>query len=147
MATIEQLKGILSHKKPYQIAIEISGFTGHRTTLLEELTEQEVDKLYDIYIKKDKNSAYAELVRKIWVSKVLKIATEQGIKQPNSWEKFNNWMLKSSRFKKHLNAHSLEELKLLHQQFCKLRDNNEKSAQKPMSKAWLRKGIENKNLN
>ncbi len=147
MATIEDLKGILSHKKPHEIAIEISGFTGHRTTLIDELTPDEIEKLYKIHDKTNAHAIYEETMRRTWISKILTIATDEGIKEPNGWTKFNEWMLNSSRFKKHLNAHSLDELKLLHQQFCKLRDNNEKSAQKPMTKPWLKKAIKNKDLN
>lgn len=155
MATLKDLEKLFWDREPHDIAIEISGFTGFRTTLMEELTPAEIDKLYKIHTNGFRQSAVGgqrtasnekEEKRK-WISYILKIATDEGIKEPNDWEKFNQWMLKKSKFKKHLNAHSLEELKILHKQFCQLKKNNEKSAQKPMTKLWFLKGIRNKNLN
>lgn len=147
MATINDLRELFIHRQPHEVAIEISGFTGFRTTLIEELTQEEIDKLYRIHSKREAGVMYEELMRKTWKSNVLTIATEQGLKEPHGWEKFNHWMLTKSRFRKHLNAHNVDELKLLHQQLCQLRDNNEKSAQKPMNRAWFRKGEQNKNWN
>lgn len=148
MATLEDLKKIFSERAPHEVAIEISGFTGFRTTLMEELTPAEIDKLYNIHQGKyQRQISDLEALKRHWRSNVLTIATEEGIKEPNGWEKFNHWMLNRSKFKKHLNAHNLEELKALHRQLCQLRDNNEKSAKKPFNKAWLRKGIKNQNLN
>jgi len=88
-----------------------------------------------------------EIAKKKWKSSILRIATEEGIKEPNDWGKFNSWMMKGSIFKKSLNEHSLDELKALHRQMHKLRSNNEKSAQVPLTRAWLRKGNKNKALN
>ena len=49
MATIEDLREIFSHRLPHEVAAEVSGFTGFRTTLLEELTPEEMNELYKIH--------------------------------------------------------------------------------------------------
>lgn len=147
MATLKDLKELFAYRQPHEVAIEVNGFTGFRTTLLEELTQEEVDRLYTIhqgFLLKKKELSEEEylqelLLKKKWRANILAIATEEGIKEPDSWTKFNHWMLNSSKFKKQLNAHSLDELKELHKQFCRLRENNACSAQKPMTKAWERK--------
>ena len=163
MATIEDLRAIFRKKKPHEIAIEVGGFTGFRTSNIEELRPEEIDRLYTIHTSGILSPAQGEhtsglpletatllaeeIAKKKWKSSILRIATEEGIKEPNDWKKFNDWMMESSKFKKHLNAHSVKELKILHQQLCKLRDNNEKSSQKPLTKAWMKKAIKNKALN
>lgn len=78
---------------------------------------------------------------------IIKIAELEEIKTPSEWDKFNKWMLTCSKFKKHLNAHSLEELKQLHKQLIALQLSNFKSAQKPFNKAWWREGNKRKDLN
>ena len=154
MATLNELKMLFSNRSASDVAIEISGFTGFRTTLLEELTPEEMNELYNIHCKAkipqistESEAIYQHMLKKHWIGNVLTIATEEGIKEPNDWKKFNDWMMRSSKFKKHLNAHSVKELKILHQQLCKLRDNNERSSQKPLTKAWMKKAIKNQNLN
>lgn len=166
MATLEDLKSIFADRQPHDIAIEINGFTGFRTTLMEELTPAEIDKLYKIHTNGFRQSAVGgqriasnekEEKRK-WISYILKIATDEGIHRPeivvrnrqnvvDEWYNLNKWMLTQSTAKKLLYFCNLEELKAVHQQLCKLRDNNEKSAQKPMNKAWWRKGNKLKGLN
>ena len=154
MVTIEDLREIFSHRPPHEVAAEVSGFTGFRTTLLEELTPEEMNELYKIHCKAkipqistESEAIYQQMLKKHWIGNVLTIATEEGIKEPNDWEKFNSWMMKGSIFKKSLNEHTLDELKALHRQMHKLRSNNEKSAQKPLTKAWMKKAIKNKTLN
>ena len=51
-------------------------------------------------------------------------------------------MLAKSIFKKHLNAHSIDELKDLFKQLQGVKQNNAKSAKKPYTKAWWKKGNE-----
>ncbi len=165
MATIEQLKELFKHRQPHDIAIEINGFTGFRTTLMEDLTQDEINRLYNIH--KGNTPPTAPLFTKEgnekaekrkWVSYILKIATDEGIHRPvviiknrqrmvDEWQCLNHWMITQSTAKKLLYQCDLEELKAVHQQLCKLRDNNAKSAQKPLNKAWWRKGEQNKNLN
>lgn len=163
MATIEDLRAIFRKKKPHEIAIEVGGFTGFRTSNIEELRPEEIDRLYTIHTSGILSPAQGEhtrglpletatllaeeIAKKKWKSSILRIATEEGIKEPNDWGKFNSWMMKGSIFKKSLNEHSLDELKALHRQMHKLRSNNEKSAQVPLTRAWLRKGNKNKALN
>ncbi|BBQ07960.1 hypothetical protein [Elizabethkingia anophelis] len=147
----EELKALFAHRKPFEVAVEVSGFTGHRTTLIDDLTEEEVYKLLAIYSPKtEEKKADAlrdEVLCKSLKSKIIAIAEKQGIKDPGTWEKFNNWMLLSSVFKKHLNAHNEAELRLLLNQMHALKSNNRRSAAKPMTKAWWKQGIENINLN
>ena len=49
MATLNELKMLFSHRPHHEVAIEVSGFTGFRTTLLEELTPEEMNELYNIH--------------------------------------------------------------------------------------------------
>lgn len=49
MATIEDLRAIFRKKKPHEIAIEVGGFTGFRTSNIEELRPEEIDRLYTIH--------------------------------------------------------------------------------------------------
>lgn len=46
MATIEDLRAIFRKKKPHEIAIEVGGFTGFRTSNIEKLRPEEIDRLY-----------------------------------------------------------------------------------------------------
>ncbi|WP_185284951.1 hypothetical protein [Elizabethkingia anophelis] len=151
MTPHEELKQLFAHRKPLDVAIEVSGFTSHRTTVIDELTEPEVLELLSIHNRQsfeiDEDSLRQELICKNLKSKIIALAEKEKIKEPNSWHKFNNWMLSSSRFKKHLNAHNLDELQLLFKQLHALKSNNRRSATKPMSQAWFRKGIKNINMN
>lgn len=151
MTPHDELKALFANRKPLEVAIEVSGFTGHRTTLIDELTENEVIRLLSIHDpvppEEKEDALRDEILCKNYKSKIIAIAEKEGIKQPNDWQDFNNWMLISSVFKKHLNAHSLDELKALLRQMQALRHNNRRSTEKPMTKAWFRKGIENINLN
>lgn len=153
MTTLHDLQELFSERNPMDVAIEINGFTGFRTTLLEELTNEEINALYRIHKPEEKtleaecDALKYEILRKGWKSKIIALAEREGIKEKHCYQKFNNWMLLYSRFKKHLNAHSLEELQLLHRQLHQLKNNNAQSARKAFTKAWYRKGIENKNLN
>lgn len=151
MATLDELKELFSNRDILTVSSEIYGFTHFRTTRLEELTQQEIDDLYQFHCPKNedniKNALIEELILKEWRSKILKIAQEQGIKEPNSFHRFNNWMLISSRFKKQLNQHSVNELKDLYKQMCALRSNNIKSSKRTMTKAWINKADNLKNWN
>ncbi|MDM1557084.1 hypothetical protein HX126_21240 [Chryseobacterium indologenes] len=149
----EKLKEIFSNRRPIDIAIEINGFTGYRTTLIDDLMDEEVMKLLSIHVSPEKtveeknNELKKELLRYGWVSKILKLAEETGIKEPNDFHKFNNWMYSSSIFKKHLNAHSIEELQKVFVQLQGVKSNNAKSSKKPMTKSWWEKSTKNINLN
>ncbi|MCQ0429367.1 hypothetical protein [Elizabethkingia anophelis] len=151
MTPKEELKAVFSHRNPIEIACIISGFTAHRTTMIDELTEKEVQDLLNIYqlkqVEKKKDLQQDEKTCKSLRSKILAIAEKEGLKEPNSWEKFNDWMLHSSTLKKSLNKYNLPELKQLLKQMHALKTNNRKSAAKPMTAAWWKKGVENINLN
>lgn len=151
MNALEELENLLSLRQPHEVAIMLDGFTSHRTTLLEELTENEVKILLKIYrpktIPERERELIIELKTKEWRSNILALAEKVGIKEPQSFHKFNNWMLTKSKFKKHLNAHNLEELQLLHRQLQGVKQNNERSAFRPLNKAWWDKGSKLKNYN
>lgn len=149
----KQLKELFAERSPSDVAIEINGFTGWRTTLLEELTDHEAETLLKIHLPREKdledecNALLEEMKRKEWKSAILALAERTGIKDPGDFQKFNNWMFTKSKFKKHLNAHSLEELKALHAQLRAAHANNVRSAQKVMTKAWCHKAEKNKTWN
>lgn len=153
MTAKEELKKLFADRNPVQVAIEINGFTGFRTTVVDELTDEEAVKLLSIHIPSEKelaeenNALKEELIRNAWISKILKLAETTGIKEVGRFEKFNGWMYTKSKFKKHLNAHSVEELKLLHIQLHGVQSNNNESAKKPLTKAWWKKGKDNINMN
>lgn len=81
-------------------------------------------------------SAEMELIMKRKRSVILTLATYTGIKEADSWEKFNNWMLNSSVYKKALNSYDYYELDDLTKQFQALKVNYENSAEKMGTKAW-----------
>lgn len=151
MTALEELENLMSLREPHEVAIMVDGFTSHRTTLLEELTESEVNILLQIYrprtIQQRENDLIEELKLKEWRSNILALAEKVGIKKPQSFHEFNNWMLTNSKFKKHLNAHRLEELQLLYRQLQGVKQNNERSSYRPMTKAWWEKGQKLKNYN
>lgn len=149
----EELKQLFATFNPLNVAIEVNGFTGFRTTSIDDLTEDEVIKLLEIHTPKEKtvehenNALKLELLRTGWISKILKVAEDTGIKEKGDFQKFNNWMYMSSVFKKHLKAHSIDELQALHKQLHAVKSNNAKSAKKPLTEAWWVKGKKNINLN
>jgi hypothetical protein len=153
MTPKEELKQIFADRGTMEVAIEISGFTSHRTTLIEELTDAEATRLLAIHcppeieLEKDFNALQQDLVKREWKSKILALAERIGIKEKGGFHNFNNWMLSKSKFKKHLNAHSIEELKAIHQQLHGVRYHDAKSAEKPFTKAWWSKGNELKYQN
>lgn len=144
--TINDLKELFAHRTPLSVALEINGFTGFRTTVLDDLTPSEVEQLYQIHVPTEKdlavecNALKEELLKKTWRSNILSLAEKTGIKEKEDFTKFNNWMMLKSKFKKNLNAHSVEELKELHRQLRGVQQNNCRSAQNPMTKAWWDKG-------
>lgn len=81
-------------------------------------------------------SAEMELIMKQKRSVILTIATKTGIKEVNSWTKFNAWMKNSSVLKKELHAYDYDELDQLIRQFRGLEANYEESAKKVGNKAW-----------
>ncbi len=153
MATLQDLQQLFAARKPHDVAIEISGFTGFRTTCIEDLSQDEINRLYACHAPRLKNideefdAFKTELIIKAWRSKVLAAAERAELKEAGSFHRFNNWMIQRSKFKKALNSHNIDELKELHRQINSVLTNNRKSAQKPMTKAWWNQGEKLKNLN
>ncbi len=113
----------------------VYNFTNGRTESVRDLTPNELKKFCNELSNKCQ-SADQELIMKRMRSTVLDLATKTGIKEPNSWEKFNSWMKSTSILKKELHAYTLEELTALIKQFRGLNSNFERSAQKTGTKAW-----------
>ncbi|MCT2563971.1 hypothetical protein [Chryseobacterium herbae] len=149
----EELKVLFAHRPNLEVAMEVFGFSGRRTTIIDDLTEEEASMLLSIHtpneenLEEEYNALKEELFKKGWKGKILKLAESTGIKDKGDFNRFNNWMLTKSVFKKHLNAHSIEELKYVHKQLQGVKYNNAQSAKKPMNKAWWKKGDELVNLN
>ena len=116
-----------------------------RTTDIDELSDEELAEVYKIFFPTERNIAeqvfllnYEKLLKE-HRSIVLSIATRIGLKEPDSWDKFNNWMLKSSILKKKLNDYNLQELKELERQLRATESNYQASAEKAGNKAWYHK--------
>lgn len=153
MATLQDLQELFADRKSVDVAMEIHGFTGFRTTLIEELTKDEINHLYAIHVPTvntadaEFNAFKIELMMKAWRSKILAAAEKAGFKKTASFHEFNNWMLTNSKYKKQLTAHSMDELKELHQQIHAAISNNKRSGEKPMTQAWWVKADRLKNHN
>ena len=126
------------------IRMTVFDFT-NRTSNIDEMTDQELEKLYNTFFPKQPSlveqvvlAEHRELLRKNR-SIVLKIATKIGLKHPDNFDKFNAWMLKSSILKKRLNDYSLTELQSLQRQLRSAESNFEASATKPGNQAWYQK--------
>ncbi len=116
-----------------------------RTTDIEELSDEELAEVYRILFPTERNIAeqvfmlnYEKLLKE-HRSIVLSIATRIGLKEPDSWDKFNNWMLKSSILKKKLNDYNLQEIKDLERQLRATESNYQASSEKAGNKAWYHK--------
>ena len=116
-----------------------------RTTDIDELTDQELAEVYKIFFPTERNIAeqvfmlnYEKLLKE-HRSIVLSIATRIGLKEPDSWDKFNNWMIKSYILKKKLNDYNLQEIKDLERQLRATESNYQASAEKAGNKAWYHK--------
>ena len=116
-----------------------------RTTDIEELSDEELAEVYKIFFPAERNIAeqvfmlnYEKLLKE-HRSIVLSIATRIGLKELDSWDKFNNWMLKSSILKKKLNDYNLQEIKDLERQLRATESNYQASAEKAGNKAWYHK--------
>ena len=151
MTPLQELTGYLARKKPNDIAILIDSISEHRTMSIEELTGSEINLLLTVFrpktIEEKANVLVNELKLKTMRSNVLALAERTGIKEAGNFHTFNKWMMISSVFKKHLNAHSLEELQVLYKQLRGVEMNNNRSAQKPMTKAWFQRAEKIKTWN
>ena len=153
MQAHEELKQLFAERDSISVAIEINGFTGWRTTVIDDLTDEEAEKLLKIHqpipeqLDAEFNALKTEFIRKEWKSNILALAEKIGFKEKGSFHKFNDWMIAKSKFKKHLNAHNIEELKQLHQQMRAAQSNNARSSRKAMTKAWWEKADRLKQYN
>lgn len=117
----------------------------HKTTDIDELSQEEVQIIYYRFfpkqpeLKEQLNYAKSQELLKTKRSTILTIATRIGLKDADSWDKFNQWMLKSSVWKKALKDYTLEELKSLEKQMRAAESNYRKSAEKVGNRAWYHK--------
>ncbi|AXG70458.1 hypothetical protein KORDIASMS9_02698 [Kordia sp. SMS9] len=142
MATHKKLMTLLSkrnidEKKRHEL---VYAFTNGRTKSTKDLIQKEINDLcwkleneFQFYTYID---PYLEAFKKKKRSVVLAIASEVGIKEPNSWSSFNSFMKKSSVHKKALSKYDLEQLDDLIRQFKAIENNYKKSAKKSGTKAW-----------
>lgn len=143
---ITELRQIMDGKgmSDLDIALAVSGISGQRTTVLEELTENEMLSLLSIYkpIKSQENARKRlqqleeERLIKMKRSIILKDAQTAHIHNPEDWSKFNQWMLKSSVLHKPLKDYTLEELDLLKVQMKKIVQKFKKNSKRTGTKAW-----------
>jgi len=110
-------------------------FTNGRTESVRELSSTELEQFCKELTNKVQYADLELLVRKKR-SIALTLATITGIKEVYSWKKFNDWMLKSSVYKKELHAYDYTELDDLIKQFRALETNYNNSAEKFGTKAW-----------
>lgn len=116
-----------------------------RTTNIDDVSDEELEKIYQVFFPKQPTlaeqiitSKNADLLKK-HKSIVLTIATRIGLKEPDNWTKFNNWMLKSSVCKKRLNDYNFQELEALERQLRSAERNYKVSSEKAGNKAWYHK--------
>lgn len=80
MTPHEELKQLFAHRKPIDVAIEVSGFTSHRTTVIDELTESEVLELLSIHnhdsIEETEDALRNEIILKMR-SKIIALAEKK----------------------------------------------------------------------
>lgn len=113
----------------------VYNFTNGRTESIRELSDKELQGFCTELTNKVQLAGLEILMRRKR-SVALTLATITGIKEPDSWKKFNGWMLKSSVYKKELHAYDYTELDDLIKQFRALETNNKHSAEKVGTKAW-----------
>lgn len=140
---MDELKEILQKKgkSDLDIALIVSGVSGNRTTILEELKRSEIDLLLKIY----RPVPYAEMALKLEQEKELKrlrsiiLADAQyiGLYKPGNWTRFNNFMQKRSVLKKGLNRYQLHEFAELIKQFKSMRYKFDRDKLKTGTAAWF----------
>jgi len=108
----------------------VYAWTGGRTSSTNDLSEDEVRdicwKFENQFNLKQviQSSVDSEVRRKRSI--VLKLATENGLKEIEGWDKFNAFMASRSIHKKPLNDYTVAELDELIRQFRGIADNNRK---------------------
>lgn len=119
-------------------------FTSCRTESTRDLSEQELRELCRFL---EEFSAEMELLLRKKRATVLTIAQRCAIHDPEDWSKFNGFMKNRSICKKPLKDYTYEELNKLIQQFRKLEENYNRSANNYNTKAWWHRGRKLANLN
>ena len=123
----------------------VHAWTNGRTSSSKDLSASEIRDLvwkFENHFDAPAVDMYIELECKKLRSIVLKIASEVGIKEPNDFKVFNDFMKSRSILKKELHRYKLEELHELVKQFRGLQRNFARSAERPGTKAWyLERGI------
>lgn len=123
----------------------------HRTTDIEELTLEELKAMYELFFptKQEQLRIIQEQNRiKELRSIVLREAQYLGLYTPNSWERFNRFMLERSPLKKRLTAYKENEFPVLIKQLKSMRTKFDQSAKKIGTKEWSRKfGLPEQTMN
>lgn len=143
----DKLKHLFEEKRMNRldIALAVSGVSGCRTTLVDELTPREIEQLINIYRPKPVNVAqrlsYLEMESALKNKRaiVLKDAQKVGIHNPDNWGQFNGWMIKSSILHKPLKDYNYDELDALIRQMKKIVQKFDAYSEKAGSKAWFYK--------
>lgn len=140
MATIKQLQTLfakLGVAEP-QRHERINAWTSGRTQTSKELHADELQELCDSLASEVKfQKQQLEDAKRLRRSTILTIATRTGVKQPNDWDSFNNFMLHKSCARKSLRLCDLDELEKVILQFRALEQSNAISAQKAGTKAYF----------
>lgn len=114
----------------------------HRTTLMEELNPREIYEIYQIFFNDSetrmRNLEHKQRIKELR-SIVLKDAQYLGLYTPNSWERFNRFMLKRSPLKKRLVDYKEEEFEGLIKQLKSMKTKFDKKARIPGTKEWNQK--------
>lgn len=132
---------LLSKVDSFQIAQAVWLQT-HRTTDIDELMPDELKVLYETFfpdaqrmLKVVMNQQRLKELRSI----VLKDAQYLGLYTPNSWERFNRFMIERSPLKKRLTAYKEDEFEALIKQLKSMRTKFDKESKQMGTKAWYRK--------
>lgn len=128
----------------------IADYTNGRTSSARGLYGRELTELVtrlNGMLPETQGNAQRELLMKKKRSAVLSIATRVGIHNTADWKKFNNWMLQRSILKKPLHLYDIKELDDLLKQMYALQGNYERSANKPLTRAWWHKNKDVVGLN
>ncbi|PDS24669.1 hypothetical protein [Flavobacterium branchiophilum] len=141
MATIKQLQTLFSKLgiDVHQRKTRINAWTSGRTQSVKELQEEELKDLCEsLSAEINLQKKHIDDAKRLRRSTILKIATAEGIKAPNDWDTFNDFMLHKSIVKKSLRLCSIEELDRVILQFRAIAQSNATSASKAGTKAYFK---------
>lgn len=143
MATITMIQK-LRDKLGVGLRSAVELHTNYDKWEIEDLTNEELVALYNRFYPQisDTEKIFAlkmEQKLKSLRAIILADATYIGLLEANSWDKFNQWMLELSPFKKPLNAYKLDEFGPLIKQFKSLRTKYDKKAMISGTEEWYHK--------